>query len=69
MHVSLALNGSSALERFKHGNVIEICNEIMFDFLPGTATHTHALTTHAVDYTVHFHLVHTTSTALKSVYM
>ena len=46
--MSLALNGSSALERFERGNAMEICNGIMFDFLPGTATHTDSLTTHAV---------------------
>ena len=33
--MSFALNGSSALERFEHGNVIEIRNRIMFDFYPG----------------------------------
>ena len=27
--------GSSALQCFKHGNAIEICNGIMFDFYPG----------------------------------
>ena len=32
VRMSLALNGSSALERFDHGNAIEICNRIMFDF-------------------------------------
>ena len=30
-----ALNGSSALERFKCGNAIEICNRIMFNFYLG----------------------------------
>ena len=35
VHMSFALNGSSALERFKHGNVIEIRNRIMFNFYPG----------------------------------
>ena len=34
-HMSPILNGSSALERFKHGNIIEICNGIMCDFCPG----------------------------------
>ena len=29
------LNGSSALERYKHGNAIETHNRIMFDFYPG----------------------------------
>ena len=46
--MSLAFNGSSALERFERGNAIETCNGIMFDFLPGTSTHTDSLTTHAV---------------------
>ena len=30
--MSPALNRSSALQRFKRGNAIEICNRIMFDF-------------------------------------
>ena len=33
--MSPALNGSSAQERFKRGNAIEICNGIMFDFYLG----------------------------------
>ena len=33
MIMSPTLNGSSALECFKHA--IEICNGIMFDFYPG----------------------------------
>ena len=33
--MSLTLNGSSALECYKCGNAIEICNRIMFDFYPG----------------------------------
>ena len=33
--MSPALNGSSALEHFEHGNAIEIRNGIMFDFYPG----------------------------------
>ena len=47
IYMSLTLNGSSALERFERSNAIEIGNGIMFDFLPGTATHTDLLT-HAV---------------------
>ena len=35
VRMSPALNGSSAVERFKHGNAIELCNRIMFDFYPG----------------------------------
>ena len=35
MHMSPALNQSSALERFECGNAIKICNGIMFDFYPG----------------------------------
>ena len=36
MQISLHdLNGSSALQRFKHGNAIETHNGIMFDFYPG----------------------------------
>ena len=34
-HMNPALNGSSVLECFEHGNVMEICNGIMFDFYPG----------------------------------
>ena len=34
-HMSLALNGSFALEHFEHGNAIEIRNGIMFIFYPG----------------------------------
>ena len=30
-----ALNGSTALQRFKHGNMVEIHNGIIFDFYPG----------------------------------
>ena len=30
-----ALNRSSALQHFEHGNGVEICNGIMFDFYPG----------------------------------
>ena len=48
IYMCLALNRCSALERFERGNVIEICNGIMFDFLPGSAIHTDSLTTHAV---------------------
>ena len=33
--MSLALNGSSALERFECGNAIDICNGIMIDFYLG----------------------------------
>ena len=33
--MSPTLNGSSALERFKHSNAIAICNGMMFDFYPG----------------------------------
>ena len=40
IYMSVVLNRSSALERFERGNVIEICNGIMFDFLPRSATHT-----------------------------
>ena len=37
--ISPALNGSSALEHYEHGNAIEIRNGIMFNFyVPGTAT-------------------------------
>ena len=33
-HMSPALNGSSALQCFECGNVVEICNGTMFDFYP-----------------------------------
>ena len=33
--MSPTLNGSSALQPFKHGNAIEMRNRIMFDFYPG----------------------------------
>ena len=33
--MSLALNGSSSLQRFERGNVVEVYNGIMFDFYPG----------------------------------
>ena len=29
------LNGSTALQRFKRSNAVEICNGIMFNFYPG----------------------------------
>ena len=35
VHISPALNGSSALQRFDHGNAIKICNGIVFNFLLG----------------------------------
>ena len=35
VHMSPALSGSSVLEWFKCGNVIEMCSGIMFDFYPG----------------------------------
>ena len=35
VRMSYALNRSSALERFEHGNAIEIRNRLMFDFYPG----------------------------------
>ena len=35
VHMSLALNGSSALEHFECSNVIEIRNGKMFNFYPG----------------------------------
>ena len=34
-HMSKALNESSALQHLECGNVIKICNGIMFDFYPG----------------------------------
>ena len=34
-HMSPTLNASSALERFKRSNAIEIHNGIMFGFYPG----------------------------------
>ena len=33
--LSLALNGSSALQHFERGNTVKIRNGIMFDFYPG----------------------------------
>ena len=36
--MSPALIGSTALQRFKHGNMVEIHNGIMFRFLFVTAT-------------------------------
>ena len=33
--MSPALNGSFALQRFTHGNVIKLCNGILFNFYPG----------------------------------
>ena len=33
--MSSALNQSSALQHFEHGNAIEIHNRIMFNFYPG----------------------------------
>ena len=35
-----ALNGSFALQCFKHGNAVELHNGIMFNFYPGLL-HTH----------------------------
>ena len=35
VHMSPAFNGSSVLQHFKRSNVIEIRDEIMFDFYPG----------------------------------
>ena len=33
--MSPALNGSFALQHFKHGNAVELRNGIMFNFYPG----------------------------------
>ena len=33
--MSPALNGNTALQRFEHGNGVEICNGIIFDFYLG----------------------------------
>ena len=33
--MSPSLNGSCALQHFEHGNMVELCNRIMFDFYPG----------------------------------
>ena len=33
--MSSALNGSLALQLFECGNMVKICNGIMFDFYPG----------------------------------
>ena len=35
VHITPTLNGSSALQHFECGNMIEICNRIMFNFYPG----------------------------------
>ena len=40
-HMNPALNGSVVIQCFKRGNVVEMCNRIMFDFylgLPHTAS-------------------------------
>ena len=34
VRMSLTPNGSSALQHFEHGNVIKICNGILFNFYP-----------------------------------
>ena len=36
-HMSPTLNGSSAIQRFKHNNTIEIRDSITFDFYMGLA--------------------------------
>ena len=33
-YMSAALNRSFALQHFKHGNMVKLCNGIMFDFYP-----------------------------------
>ena len=33
--MSPAINGSSAIQSFKHSNAIEMCNRIAFDFYTG----------------------------------
>ena len=45
--MSPALNGSSALQRFECGNMVEIRNVIMFDFYPGL-THTYMCMAHNI---------------------
>ena len=34
LHTSPVLNGSSVLQCFKRGKVVEMCNGIMLDFYP-----------------------------------
>ena len=41
--MSPTLNGSSVLQRFECGNVVEIRNRIMFDFYPGLPHISHVL--------------------------
>ena len=41
--MSPALNESTALQRFKHGNAVKIRNGIMFNFYPGL-THNYICT-------------------------
>ena len=41
VHMSPALNGSSVIRRFEHSDVIEICDEIIFDFYTGLS-HMHS---------------------------
>ena len=35
VHMSPSLNGSFALQRFECGNMVQLCNGIMYDFYPG----------------------------------
>ena len=47
-----AINGSSALQRFEHGNMVKIRNRIMFDFylgLPHTVNLEVKSSSHMVD--------------------
>ena len=48
-HMSPALNGSSALQCFEHGNVVEICNGTMFDFYPRLPHIYHVLYTKPIE--------------------
>ena len=45
--MSPALNGSTAIQHFERGNVVEIRNGIMFDFYPGLP-HMHEQSTHNI---------------------
>ena len=62
--MSPALNGSTALQCFERSNTVEIRNEKMLDFYPGTATCRYKIKTAAPD--IHTHKLETSMGTLVS---
>ena len=65
--MSPTLNKSSALQHFECSNVVEICNQIMFDFYPGLP-HIHQVLYHVLYKTVIFSYISQFSLQLCTTY-